>query len=193
MAEVVVFHHALGLTPGVMGFAERLRRAGHTVHVPDLYEGRVFETLEAGIDYAQAVGMEEIVMRGVRAAEALAEDIVYIGFSLGVLPAQRLAQTRVGARGALLLHACVPVTAFGDAWPEGVPVQVHAMEEDPWFIGDGDIEAARALVERAEGAELVLYPGKGHLFAEPGVDFDAEAAEELGRRVGDFLAGLERG
>jgi dienelactone hydrolase len=145
MAEVVLFHHAQGLTPGVAAFADELRRAGHTVHTPDLYEGRTFDTLDDGVGHAQEIGFGELIERGVRAVEKLPAGLVYAGFSLGVLPAQKLAQTRPGARGALLFHACVPVSEFSSAWPDGVPVQVHAMDADPFFVDDGDIDAARAV------------------------------------------------
>jgi len=131
MAEVVLFHHALGLTPGIISFADELRRAGHTVHTPDLYEDRTFDSLGEGLRYAQRIGFGEIIERVVRAVEALPAELVYAGFSLGVLPAQKLAQTRPGARGALLFYSCVPVSEFGSAWPEGVPVQVHGMDADP--------------------------------------------------------------
>lgn len=192
MAEVLLFHHAQGLTPGVLAFAEELRRSGHTVHVPDLYEGRTFDTLEAGAGYAQEVGFGTIVERGVRAADPLPHRIVYAGFSLGVLPAQKLAQTRPGAAGALLFDACVPVEEFGGDWPQGLPVQVHGMDADPFFAGEGDVEAARALVgTHAGGAgELFLYPGDKHLFADPGLPaYDAGAAGLLLERVRGFLAG----
>ncbi|KKZ69295.1 dienelactone hydrolase family protein [Streptomyces showdoensis] len=193
MAEVLLFHHAHGLTPGVLAFAEELRGCGHTVHVPDLYEGRMFDTLEAGAGYAQEVGFGTIVERGVRAAESLPGRIVYAGFSLGVLPAQKLAQTREGAAGVLLFEACVPVEEFGGGWPAGVPVQVHGMDADPFFAGEGDVEAARALVAGAGAGrgELFLYPGDRHLFADPGLaGYDAEAAGLLTARVRGFLDGL---
>lgn len=125
MAEVVVYHHAQGRTGGVLAFAERLTGAGHTVHVPDLFDGRTFGSVEEGVAYAEAVGFDEIIARGTRIADELPRELVYAGFSLGVLPAQKLAQTRHGARGALLFHSCVPADAFG-SWPAGVPVQVHA-------------------------------------------------------------------
>ena len=97
-----------------------------------------------------------------------------------------LAQTRPGARGALLLHACVPPSEFGAPWPDGVPVQIHAMEADEWF--QEDAAAARELVEAVENAELFLYPGDGHLFADSSLgDFDAEAAALLEERVLAFL------
>ncbi len=188
MAEVLIFHHAQGLTPGVVAFADELRRAGHTVHTPDCFDGRTFETVEEGVGYAQDVGFEEVIDRGVRAAEELPAELVYAGFSLGVLAAQKLAQTRTGARGALLLHACVPVSEFGSGWPGGVPVQVHAMDADPFFVGDGDIEAAYALVDAAKDAELFLYPGDQHLFADSSLpSYDADAATLLSQRVLDFL------
>ncbi|NUT47426.1 MAG: dienelactone hydrolase [Saccharothrix sp.] len=167
MAEVLLFHHGHGLTPGVLEFASSLRQAGHTVHTPDLFEGRLFEKLEDGVGYAQEVGFGTIVERGRAAAEGLPAELVYVGFSLGVLPAQMLAQTRPGARGALLVSACVPVSEFGEAWPAGVPVQVHAMEADEYFVGDGDLDAARALTASTPDAHLFLYPGAHHLFADP--------------------------
>ncbi|MFE7514707.1 dienelactone hydrolase family protein [Streptomyces sp. NPDC057540] len=193
MAEVLLFHHALGLTEGVTAFAEGLRRAGHTVHLPDLYEGRTFQDVEAGVGYAGEVGFDTILARGEKAAEGLPGAVVYAGFSLGVLPAQKLAQTRPGALGALLFSACVPVAEFGAAWPEGVPAQVHGMDADPFFVGDGDLEAARALVAGARDRELFLYPGTAHLFAEAGTaDHVPEAAALCAERVLCFLDALGR-
>ncbi|WP_406054914.1 dienelactone hydrolase family protein [Streptomyces sp. NBC_01077] len=193
MAEVLLFHHALGLTDGVGAFAEELRRAGHTVHTPDLYEGRTFTDLEAGAGYAQEIGFDTLVARGERAAAKLPQEIVYAGFSLGVLPAQKLAQTRAGALGALLFSACVPVTEFGAVWPEGVPAQVHGMDADPFFVDEGDLAAARALVADAADRRLFLYPGSAHLFAERGASsFVPEAAALCAERAVCFLDGVKR-
>jgi dienelactone hydrolase len=188
MAEVLLFHHAQGQTAGFLGFADELRRAGHTVHAPDLYEGRTFPTLDEGVAHAGQVGFGEMIERGVRAADGLPNTVVYAGFSLGVPPAQMLAQTRPGAQGALLFHACVPVAEFSSSWPAAVPVQIHAMEADPFFVEDGDLDAARALVEATENAELFLYPGSQHLFADASLpSYDAQAASLLMRRVLEFL------
>jgi dienelactone hydrolase len=189
MAEVVLFHHAQGLTPGVVAFADELRRAGHVVHTPDLFDGRTFASLEEGMRYAEEIGFpDEVIGRGVRAVEGLSAELVYAGFSLGVLPAQFLAQTRPDARGALLFYSCVPVSEFGSGWPEGVPAQVHGMDADPIFVGEGDIDAARELVEQAEDAQLFLYPGDQHYFADSTLpSYDPEAAALLVRRVLDFL------
>lgn len=191
MADVVLFHHAQGLTKGVDAFAAELRQAGHTVHVPDLYEGHTFETLADGLAYAEQAGFDTIMDRGVAAAEELGDAVVYAGFSLGVMPAQRLAQTRPGATGALFFHSCIPVEEFGEAWPAGLPVQVHGMDADPIFADEGDLDAARALVGSAERAELFLYPGQEHLFADSSLPaYDQAAATLLTRRVLDFLDGI---
>jgi len=189
MAEVVLFHHAQGLTPGVVAFADELRGAGHTVHTPDLFQGRTFGTIDEGMRHAEEIGFpDEVIGRGVQAVEGLPAGLVYAGFSLGVVPAQQLAQTRPGARGALFFYSCVPVSAFGSAWPRGVPVQVHGMDADPIFVGEGDIDAARELVEQAEDAELFLYPGDQHYFADSSLpSYDADATALLVRRVLDFL------
>jgi len=189
MTEILLFHHALGLTPGITEFADHLRGAGHTVHTPDLYDGHTFRTVEEGVGFARDTGFGTIVERGVRAADDLPSDLVYAGFSLGVMPAQQLAQTRPGARGALLLEACVPPSEFGSSWPDDVPVQIHGMEADPSFAGEGDLDAARALVDEAADAELFLYPGDQHLFADPSLpSYEAEAAALLTKRVLAFLA-----
>ena len=188
MAEVLLFHHAQGLTEGVIAFADRLREAGHTVHTPDLYDGRTFQTLDEGIGYAREIGFGHVQERGVRAADELPSELTYAGFSLGVMSAQKLAQTRRGARGALLIESCVPPSEFESAWPAGVPVQIHGMDADPFFAGEGDIDAARALVDEAEDAELFVYPGERHLFADNSLpSYDAEAAALLTQRVLDFL------
>ncbi|MDJ0337279.1 dienelactone hydrolase family protein [Cryobacterium sp. PH31-O1] len=194
MAEVVLFHHALGLTKGIMQFADELRGAGHVVHTPDLFDGRTFETVHEGVAYAEQIGFGEIIERGVRAVGGLPVELVYAGFSLGVLPAQMLAQTRAGAHGALLFYSCVPVSEFGSVWPDGVPVQVHGMDADPIFAGEGDLDAARALVDSTAGAELFLYPGDQHYFADSSLpSYDAEAAALLLHRTLAFLGSTQGG
>lgn len=189
MAEVALFHHSLGLTSGVLAFAEELRDAGHSVHTPDLFDGHVFGSIEEGMGYAARIGFPAAVIeRGTKAVEGLPADLVYLGFSLGVLSAQKLAQTRAGARGAVLCYACVPVSAFGETWPAGVPVQVHGMDADPLFTEEGDIDAAREIVAQAEDGELFLYPGDQHYFADSSLpSYDPDAAALLTERVLRFL------
>lgn len=188
MAEVLLFHHAQGLTPGVREFADRLRGDGHTVHTPDLYDGRTFETLEQGVGYGRQVGFHVVMERGRLAAEGLPAELVYAGFSLGVMSAQLLAQTRLGAKGALLFHSCIPTSEFGGEWPAGVPVQVHGMDADEYFVDEGDLDAAQALVAATPDAELFLYPGPQHLFADSSLSsYDEPAARLLTERVLAFL------
>ena len=190
MGEMVLYHHALGLTSGVVAFAEEVRSAGHTVHTPDLYEGRTFGTVHDGVAHAQEIGFDVVIERGVRAVNSLPSGLVYAGISLGVLPAQKLAQTRPGARGALLLEACVPVSEFSAAWPDEVPVQVHGMDADPSFAGEGDLDAARELVGQAKDADLFLYAGDQHLFTDRSLpSYDPAAAALLTQRLLTFLAG----
>ncbi|ATY12171.1 dienelactone hydrolase [Amycolatopsis sp. AA4] len=187
MAEIVLYHHIQGLTDGVRSVADELRRAGHTVHTPDLFEGRTFGSIEDGFAFARKAGFEQLRERGVAEAEALGEHLVYAGFSFGVTIAQRLAQTRPGARGALLIDSCLPVKEFGPAWPDGVPVQIHGKEHDEFF--EEDLPAARELVGSAANAELFVYPGDQHLFADSSLPaYDPEAAGVLLERARSFLA-----
>lgn len=192
MAEVVLFHHVQGLTDGVRAFAEELRAGGHTVHTPDLFEGELPESVEAGVAHMNSIGDEEMTRRADHAVADLPEGLVYAGFSAGVFHAQRFAQTRPGALGALLYEACIPVTgdwAIGP-WPDDVPVQIHGMDQDPFFALEGDIDAARELVQKAgsEVAELFVYPGDQHLFTDSSLpSYDAGAAALVLQRSRDFL------
>ena len=186
MTTVLLFHHAQGQTKGFLGFADELREAGHTVHTPDLYDGQTFEDFDECVGYAKEVGFGEILRRGVAVADDMPADVVYAGFSLGVMPAQSLAQQRAGARGAILCSAAFPTDEFGGVWPPSVPLQIHMMEGDPW--AEEDRPAAESLVEEAEDAELFLYPGSGHLFADPSLeDYDDQAATLLKDRTLSLL------
>lgn len=191
MAEVLLFHHAQGQTDGFHAFADDLRAAGHTVHTPDLFDGRTFGSIDEGLAHVgETGGFGEAIERGVRTADGLPNELVYGGFSLGVLSAQKLAQTRAGARGALLFYSAVSISEFGSSWPAQVPVQVHGMDADPFFVDEGDIEAAREIVEAADDGELFLYPGDQHYFADSSLpSYDAGATKLLTERV---LAFLER-
>jgi dienelactone hydrolase len=192
MADVVLFHHLQGLTDGVSAFADELRAGGHTVHTPDLFDGQRPASIDAGVALTQAVGDQVLAERADQAVAGLPAGLVYAGFSFGVLAAQRLAQTRSGARGALFYEACIPITgewAFGP-WPDGVPVQIHGMDKDPFFALEGDIDAARELVETAgpELAELFVYPGDRHLFTDRSLpSYDADAAALVVQRSREFL------
>jgi dienelactone hydrolase len=192
MAQVVLFHHVQGLTEGVRAFADELRAGGHTVHTPDLFDGERPATVGDGVAHAQSIGDEVLAERADRAVADLPEGLVYAGFSFGAGTAQRLAQTRPGAHGALLYESCVPITgewAFGP-WPDGVPVQIHGMDKDPFFALEGDIDAARELVETVgpELVELFVYPGDRHLFADSSLpSYDAHAAALVVQRSREFL------
>lgn len=189
MAEVLLYHHIQGLTDGVRAFADDLRAAGHTVHTPDVFDGRTFGSIEEGFGFARDTGFDAIRERGCAAADEFGPGLVYAGFSFGVAIAQRLAQTRPGARGALLMDSCIPVAEFGEGWPEGVPVQIHGKEDDEFFAED--LPAARELADTVAAAELFVYPGDRHLFADSSLDaYDPEASTLLMERVRAFLASV---
>jgi dienelactone hydrolase len=187
VAELLLLHHAQGLTPGCLAFSDELRAAGHVVHAPDLYDGKTFAELDDGIGYAREIGFDTMQERGVRAADGLPHEIVYAGLSLGAMPAQLLAQTRPGAKGAVLLHASAPPAEFGGPWPQGVPLQVHTMEDDEL----GDVDVARELAETVDDAQVFLYPGDRHLFTDSSLPaYDEAAATLVMQRLLAFLDGI---
>ena len=198
MAEVVLFHSVLGLRPGVIAAADRLRAAGHTVHTPDLYDGETFDELDDGMRKEGALGHREITRRAREAVVRLPEGLVFAGFSMGVAYAELLSASRPGVLGAVLMHGAVPVEVlseyFGiDRWPEGVPVQVHYAVSDPWVEAEEEVAPLKAAVTGA-GAdfEAYTYPGSGHLFADPELpEYDRKASEEMWERVLAFLAEID--
>lgn len=187
MIDVIVYHHALGVTAGVQAFADRLIAAGHRVMVPDLYEGETFATVDEGVEHAEAVGFDTIIDRGVAAATATDGRFAVVGFSLGVLPAQNLAQTHRRAAGAVLCHAAIPLGTFADSWPEGVALQLHNAPDDGW----GDFAEAEALAAAVPGAELFAYETSAHLAADSSTDdYNADIAEQIIGRTLALLAAL---
>ena len=192
MAEVVLFHHVQGLTDGVRAFAEELGKNGHTVHTPDLFDGERPATVEDGIALVQQIGDEELDRRANATVDRLPPDLVYGGFSFGGATAQGFAQTRPGASGALLYESCVSLTAdwsFGP-WPDGVGVQIHGMDHDPFFADEGDLDAARELVAIVGPrlAELFTYSGSKHLFTDSSLpSYDPAATALVLHRSVEFL------
>jgi dienelactone hydrolase len=189
MAEILLFHHVLGRTTGMEALAERFRAGGHTVHLPDLFEGRVFANREEGRAYADEIGFATIIERGRLVAEALPRELVYAGVSLGALPAHLLTQTRLGARGALFISAALEPSDVDAAWPVGVPVQIHLMEGDPLLV-EGDLDAARSIVETVPEVDLFLYAGSAHLFTELVNEADEAATNLLVERAEELFARL---
>lgn len=196
MAEVVLFHSVLGLRPGVIAAAERLRAAGHRVHTPDFFDGEVFDSIEDGLRKEEALGYVEIARRARESVAGLPEGLVYAGFSMGIVYAEVLAAEGPGALGAVLMHGAAPVEDlkeyFGvERWPEGVPVQVHYATRDPWVEAEAEVVPLGDAV-RAAGAdfEAYTYPGSAHLFADPDLpEYDRASSEEMWERV---LAILDR-
>ena len=193
MATILLFHHVQGLTPGLVAFADALRAEGHEVHTPDFFDGQTFDSIDEGFAYAESGALDRDAWAD-KAAAALPADIVYAGFSYGVMSAQRLAQTRPGARGVLLFEACVPVTgewAFGP-WPAGLPARIRGMDATGFCAGEGGVGAARGVAELDEASGGVLYPGDRHIFADSSLrNFDAGAAALLTERVLEFLRSVD--
>lgn len=192
MAELVLFHHVQGLTDGVRALADDLRGGGHVVHTPDLFEERVFGSIEDGFAYLEALGDGVIEERVAQAVEGLPERLVFAGVSFGAMSAMRLAVTRPGAVGLVLLESALPVVgewAFGP-FPDGVRVQVHGAECDEFFQEDLPFAEEMLTVLGPERAELYLYPADRHLFTDRSLPSSDPAA--TGLVVERVLAFLDR-
>ena len=189
MTDVLLYHHALGLTAGVHAIADRLRAAGHRVTTPDVFGGRTYGSLDEAMEVVDP-NFDSLLDTAVDAAGGAATPLVCVGFSFGATAAQRVAQTRPGVVAAALFHAAAPPTAFSpDGWPAGVALQVHVAADDPWV----ELDEAEALVAAAgDLGELFVYPGSAHLFTDPTLDVhDPAIAEPAMERLLALLARLD--
>ncbi|MFE6911686.1 dienelactone hydrolase family protein [Streptomyces erythrochromogenes] len=188
--NIMLFHSTYGLRPAVHAAADRLRAAGHQVQVPDLFEGRTFETVEEGMAHQDEIGRDELLKRAVLAAAPHSDGgLVYAGFSFGGSLAQHLALADEKARGLLLLHGTADLE--DSASVDGLPVQLHIADPDPFEPHDW-LTAWYLRMQRA-GADVEVhsYPGAGHLFTDPDLDdYDAEAAEQAWTAAIGFLDSL---
>jgi dienelactone hydrolase len=186
VSTLVLFHSAYGRTPGMDAIAERFAMAGHTVHTPDVYEGKTFTDAEEGVGHSQEVGFSTLVDRAKAACADLGEEIVFGGFSLGAALAQQMGKNDPRARGVLLCHG----GGFPKPtrWQQQVPVQAHFAVDDGWR-SPGTIETLLESATRAGAqAEYFLYPGDAHLFADPTTsDYSEDNAELLFDRALTFL------
>ncbi|MER6142862.1 dienelactone hydrolase family protein [Streptomyces sparsogenes] len=192
-SPILLLHSMYGLRPAVHAAADRLRAAGHEVHVPDLYEGRTADSAEDGMALKEEIGREELLRRAVAAAAPLSDrGIVYAGFSLGGSIAQNLALGDEKARGLLLLHGTSDIA--DDAATDGLPVQLHVADPDPFEPHDW-LNAWYLRMGRAGAdVEVYRYPGAGHLFTDPDLpDYDEEAAEATWKVALGFLEEVTEG
>jgi dienelactone hydrolase len=188
-SEIVLFHSALGLRPAVVDFAARLRAAGHRVHTPDLFDGEVFDSMEDGEKKRDLLGIPELMKRAAASVAPLGDALVFGGFSMGAAAAEFLAATRSGAKGAVLMHGVVPLELTGAvSWPGAVPVQIHYAKHDR-SVDAAVVDTLTTKVRASgAGAEVHVYDGSGHLFADAGsVDYDAKSAELMIERVLAFV------
>ncbi|MFF3667840.1 dienelactone hydrolase family protein [Microtetraspora malaysiensis] len=192
MTEIVLFHSAQGLRPGVSAAADILRSAGHTVRTPDYYGGEIFDDIAGGLRKRDALGFAEIERRVREIGAGIREPVVFAGFSLGAYAAQLLAATHPAARGAVLLHGGVTADEVTSGpWPSTVPVQVHYMERDPWIDAAEIAELNRAVTAAGAHFEAHVYPGETHLFTDPDLPgYDPDAAALAWKRVIDFVKSL---
>ncbi|WP_062290269.1 dienelactone hydrolase family protein [Demequina phytophila] len=187
MVEVILFHHAGGLTDGVLAFASALRDAGHTVHTPDLFEGHRFDDVADGVAFAQSHPPGTMARRAAEAIADLPTHAVYGGMSMGAARAAESVLERPGARGAFFLYGAIAPSWWDAEWPAGVPSQAHVNAGDPWR----EVEAEEEYVAAVPDGELFVYEGRGHLFAEPGhPDHDADSAAMALDRVLALLGEL---
>lgn len=187
---ILLFHSVLGPRPAVHDAADRLRAAGHTVVVPDLYDGRTAGTTEEGRRIKDDIGSDELLTRAVAAAAPHSDaGVVYAGFSLGAALAQNLALADAKARGLLLMHGTSDIAEDARAASGELPVQLHVADPDTFEPHDW-LNAWYLRMGRAGAdVEVFRYPGAGHLFTDPGLaDHDAEAARSAWAVAEAFLA-----
>jgi dienelactone hydrolase len=193
VANVAVFHSVLGVTRGLVDFAEDLRMAGHEVTVVDQYDGRVFGNYEEASAYVDEVGFPALMAKAIAGVADLPDGFVAMGFSNGAGMAEFVAANRQVA-GVVMLGGALPLEMIGIAWPIDVPAQIHVTVDDPRRQQDAIDSVARAVDEAGGGVEVFDYPGSGHLFADSSRPDEYQPADArlMLRRLKDFLDRVDR-
>ncbi|WP_061963326.1 dienelactone hydrolase family protein [Demequina aurantiaca] len=190
MTQVVLLHSALGLTEDVKEWADGLRGQGHEVHVPDLFDGDTFDSIDAGVDRVDSLGMVGHLERARELTAGVEGPRVYIGFSFGGALAQILALQEPDAVAAVVLHGAMSPAWFDiTTWPTRLRMQLHYMSDDEWVEQD-EVAALRALAP-AGAIDEFTYPGESHLYAFANFDdYDEQASELTFERIAEFLDGF---
>lgn len=184
MAEIILFHHAQGLTEGLRTLAERLHAAGHDVHTPDLYSGVVFDRLDEGLAFASRIGHDAIEEVARRSARQYPHTDTVIGFAMGAFPAQLLAQEWSKVHHVTLVAGGLPPHELSGEWRVDVRLDVHVADPDDW-VPPGSLDP---LMVHARGSHLHRYRGVRHMFADPSSpDYDADAADLFEERLFAWL------
>ena len=190
MTTIALFHSVLGVRPGVLAAADRLRAAGHQVRVVDQYDGEVFDDYAPAGAHVERVGFPALMAAALDGVADLPDGFVAAGFSNGAGMAEYVAlQGRCS--GALMISGALPLAMLGaSAWPSGVPVQLHAAEADPMRHQEWNDAFVADVRESGATVEVFDYPVRGHLFTDPSLpgEFDAVATELLWERALAFCA-----
>ncbi len=192
MTTVVLFHSVLGIRQGVLDAADRLRGEGHEVVLPDLFDGRTFDEYDPALEFAlKETGLPALLGRAVDSVADVPDGFVVSGFSLGCVMAAYVGTQRQ-VSGVLMIAGAIPVSGFGDGvtWPAGVPAQTHATLDDPWREQEEIDEAVRDVEAGGGTIEVFDYPGSGHLFTDPtlSAEYDAATTELFWSRALPFVA-----
>ncbi|MEM9792848.1 MAG: dienelactone hydrolase family protein, partial [Pseudomonadota bacterium] len=159
--------------------------AGHDVTLPDLFEGETSETYDGGFEILERVALDTVEARAARIAEALPDEVVIAGVSMGAGIASHVWKRKPNAKGILFLAGMGP-------WPDKVnsaPVHVHAARPEPF----DDEEWFTSWEKSNPGVPLSLfrYDKVGHYFLDKSLpDFDADANKLCRERCLEFLRQL---
>lgn len=183
-----MFHSVLGVRQGITDAAELLRAQGHEVVLVDQYDGRTFDDYDEAHEFAQSIGFATLMSLALDGVAELPDGFIGVGFSNGGGMAEFVASKRP-VRGVVLLSGALDLSVLGvDAWPCGVPAQVHYAADDP-FRNQSWVDAVCGQVRTAGGSVTTFdYPGAGHLFTDPSLpaEYDPAATELLWSRVLPF-------
>lgn len=189
---VVLVHDFFGVSPFFLAAVDRLAKRGYRVVGVDLYDGRRATThaeagaLSAGLDTALAARK---IDAAVAALKTRPRKLAIIGYSMG---------GRLALEAALRDSAIVAtVEWYGQTINDATRLK-HLAGPALLVVGSKDGPAAenaasfsKAADDAGEAAEIYVYPGAAHAFAQPlfnqGTTYDPVATDVAWRLTEDFL------
>jgi carboxymethylenebutenolidase len=185
---VLVLHEFFGLQSSFKAIADRLNAEGFTVLAPDLYDGKLASTVDEARALAESLDIDATLRRLRAAAAFLTENwhprLGIVGFSLGTDFAVALASEQPPE--AIVLYYGTGEVEHSN-WRG--PTLGHFAADDEWTPLAEVEEEFAGLVETGMEAEMHVYPGTGHWFANAAVPdaYDPAAAETALVRTSEFL------
>lgn len=183
MTHIVLFHSILGCRAAEREMAAAFEKAGHTTHLPDLFENKTANNYDDGFALFRTFEREQLIERARDALNSVPENAVLSGISFGAGIVSSLWAERPKMQGALLFAGAAE---WANDLRADLPVQAHIAKPDP-FDDEAYFDEWQSACKTSD-FNLYRYDNVGHFFLDRTLsDFDEDATKLCLERSIAFL------